>query len=125
LVGRTLKEVEKKDSSWFFVLDDGSIATESPWRLTTAEGIVVTSEDDGHPFGLPAPVNAADSVSKTVDQSPVNRFELRDRSSDLVLHFANGSTIEFLNLSSGYEGWRTDHGRQSVFCMGGGGFTEE
>lgn len=59
LIGRTINKVEKLDYSWFFVLNDGgSIATESPWRLVTSQGIVVTSEDHGHPFGLPAPVNA-------------------------------------------------------------------
>ena len=56
LIGRTLKDVGKRDYSWFFALDDGSsISTESPWRLVIAKGIVVTSEDDGHPFELPTP----------------------------------------------------------------------
>lgn len=125
LIGRTIKKVEKIDYSWFFVLDDGSsIGTESPWRLVTAQGIIVTSEDDGHPFGLPAPVNAADTVTNTVGLNPINRFELRERTSDLVLHFANDAAIEFLNLSCGYEGWRTVHGQQEVICMGGGKFAE-
>ena len=53
LIGRTIKQVEKIDGSWCFVLDDASsIGTESPWRLVASGGIVVTSEDDGHPFGL-------------------------------------------------------------------------
>lgn len=125
LIGRTIKAVQKKDYSWFFYLDDGSgIGTESPWRLVTARGIVVTSEDDGHPFGLPAPVNAAERVTQTVVESPIKQFDLRDRTSDLVLHFANDAAIEFLNLSCGYEGWHTGHGHQQVICMGGGGLTE-
>jgi len=121
LVGRTLRSVEKIDYSWCFVLDDGSsIATESPWRLVAAKGIVVTSEDDGHPFGLLAPVNAVDRVTNTVGHNPINRFELREGTGDLVLHFAGDASIEFLNLSCGYEGWRTVHGQQEVICMGGG-----
>jgi len=45
LIGRQLKAIEKKDYSWFFIFDDDSnIATEGPWRLVAAEGIVVTSE---------------------------------------------------------------------------------
>ncbi len=80
LVGRTIKNVEKQDYSWFFVLDDGSsIGTESPWRLITAAGIVVTSEDDGHPFGLPAPVNAADRVTTTVGHEPIDRLRVERR----------------------------------------------
>jgi hypothetical protein len=125
LIGRTIKNVEKVDYSWFFVLDDGSsIGTESPWRLVTVNGIVVTSEDHGHPFGLPVPVNAAERIIKTIAQCPVSRFELRNDTSDLVLHFVNDVLLEFLNLSCGYEGWRTVHGQQEVICMGGGGFTE-
>jgi hypothetical protein len=121
LVGRTIKKVEKIDYSWFFVLDDGSsIGTESPWRLITANEIVVTSEDDGHPFGLPVPVNAAERVTKAIVQNPVSRFELREGSSDLVLRFAGDAAIEFLNLSCGYEGWRTVHGQQQMICLGGG-----
>jgi hypothetical protein len=125
LLGRRLKDVVKADYTWCFVLDDGStVATESPWRLIVAKGIAATSEDDGHPFGLPAPVNAAQRVKDAVGQNPISRFELRDKSSDLTIHFADDTAIEFLNLSCGYEGWRTTHGPQELICMGGGGITE-
>ena len=125
LIGRRITRVEKTDYSWFFLLDDASsIGTESVWRLVTVEGIVVTSEDHGHPFGLPAPVDAAERVTKTVDQSPVTAFELREDTGDLVLHFTNDASIEFLSLSCGYEGWQTVHGQQEVICLGGGGFSE-
>jgi hypothetical protein len=125
LIGRRIKDIENKDYSWFFFLDDGStVGTESVWRLITAKGIAVTSEDDGQPFGLPVPVNAAARVKDAVGQNPITRFELEKATSDLVLHFSNDTTIEFLNLSCGYEGWRTVHGAQEVICMGGGGLTE-
>jgi hypothetical protein len=125
LVGRTIKKVEKTDYTWCFVLDDGStIGTESPWRLITAEGIVVTSEDDGHLFGLPAPVNAGDRVTTTVGHNPITRIELREGANDLLLHFATEATIEFLTLSCGYEGWRMVHGQHEVICMGGGGLAD-
>jgi len=32
--------------------------------------------------------------------------------------------IEFMNVSCGYESWRTVHGEQEVICIGGGGFME-
>jgi hypothetical protein len=125
LVGRTIKKVEKIDYSWFFVLDDGSsIGTESPWRLITAQGIAVTSDDDGHPFGLPAPMNAVDRVTNTVGHNPIDRFELREGTNDLVLHFIGNAAIEFLNLSCGYDGWRTVHGQQQIVCLGGGRLAE-
>jgi len=125
LIGRTIINVEKADYSWCFILDDGStISTESAWRLVTVNGIAVTSVDHDHTFGLPASVNAAERVAKTVAQSPVSGFELRERTGDLVLALSNNASIEFLNLSCGYESWRTVHGEQEVICMGGGGFTE-
>jgi len=41
-VGQRVTAVEKKGYSWFFDFDGGSrIATESPWRLITVEGIAV------------------------------------------------------------------------------------
>ena len=63
LVSQTLRSVEKKDYSWFFVFaDDISIVTESPWRFLDQDRIIITSEDHGHQFGLPAPVDAGESV---------------------------------------------------------------
>jgi hypothetical protein len=125
LVGRRLKDVEKRDCSWFFVLDDGNtIATESVWRLITPQRIVVTSEDEGQSFGLTVPVNAAQRMKDSLGQSKIVRFELKEPTSDLLLHFSNDQIIEFLNLSCGYEGWRMTHGSQEIICMGGGGLTE-
>jgi hypothetical protein len=72
LVGQTLRSVEKKDYSWFFVFaDDISIVTESTWRLLSEDGIIVTSEDHGHQFGLPAPVDAAERVLAGVSRKAV------------------------------------------------------
>jgi hypothetical protein len=125
LVGRTIAKVSKDNCSWDFLLDDGScIGTESPWRLVTADGIVVTSEDDGQPFGLGVPVGAAERVMKTVEATAIVEFEVRKGSGDLVLRFPGNVSVEFLNLSCGYEGWQTVHGQQRVICFGGGRLAE-
>jgi hypothetical protein len=121
LVGRKIVNAEKVDFSWFFSRDDGSsIATESPWRLITAVGIAVTSEDDGHPFGLGTPVSAADRVMSAVAGQASCGFEVRKGSGDLVVRFPGDVWIEFLNMSCGYDGWRTVHGQQELVCLGGG-----
>jgi hypothetical protein len=120
LIGRVLLGVQRKDFTWCFNLDDGGhIDTESQWRLIK-ESVVMTSEDDGHSFGLPSPVNAAATVEKIVAGSFVNRFELDNRTGDLSLCFQNGVTIQFVTLSSGYEGWRIGHGDREIVCLGGG-----
>src|SRR5215218_7515277 len=114
LPGRLLQSVEKKDFTWFFVLDDSTrLLTESLWRLTR-DKVLVTSEDEGHPFGLPTPVNAAQVVADEVGKSRVARFDLDARSGDLSLHFDNGVTIQFVTQSGGYEGWRIHHGNQQI-----------
>ena len=49
-------------------------------------------------------MNAADRVTNTVGHNPINRFELREGTGDLVLHFAGDASIEFLIFSSGTTG---------------------
>ncbi len=124
LVGRQVSSVEKKDYSWFFGFDDGSsIATESFWRVVTARGVEVTSEDHEHQFGLPAPMNAADVVKAKIGVETVDRFTFDECTGDLSLHFGNTTTLQFVTVSCGYEGWRALHGSQQVICKGGGGLT--
>lgn len=122
LIGRSFAKVEKKDYSWFFNFDDGStIATHgSPWRLIAANRIATTSEDDGQMFGLPAPVSAAARVNDAIGQNQIVWFELKNNTGDLIIHFSNNTSLEFLNLSSGHEAWCTCHGEQKIFCLGGG-----
>jgi hypothetical protein len=122
-VGRRIEAVEKKDYSWFFSFDDGSIATESFWRLITTHGVVVTSEDHGQKFGLPAPVDAAEVIKKEVGGKVVDQFILDEQTGDLSLHCGD-KTLQFLTTSSGYEGWRALHGSQQVICGCGGSLTE-
>jgi hypothetical protein len=120
LVGRRLKSVEKKDFSWFFILDDSStVSTESHWRLIQ-QRVVLTSDDDGQLFGLTAPVNAAKRVTEVIGDKLVDRFELDECTGDLSLCFDNHATVQFITLSSGYEGWRLGHGDQQIICLGGG-----
>lgn len=71
LVGQTLRSVERKDHSWIFVFaGEIAIVTESPWRFLTANAIAVASDDHGHQFGLPAPVDAAERVLAAVSTRP-------------------------------------------------------
>jgi hypothetical protein len=120
LMGRHLAEVEKMDWTWFFRLDDGSvIATESTWRIVTPGGVVVTSEDHGQQFGLPAPLDAVGVARKEIGGLPVTGCNLDARTGDLNLEFGS-VTLQFLCLSGGYESWRTTHGMQDLVCTGGG-----
>ena len=121
LVGQALKSLEKKDYSWFFVFaDDVSIVTESPWRFLTADGIVVTSEDHGHQFGLPAPVDAAERVLAGVSSRAVVAACITRPAADLIVDFGSQIQLQFFQMSCGYESWRLYIRGDETICTGGG-----
>ncbi len=121
LVGKRLKDAAKQDYTWSFTFSDGGwIGTESGWRLVTSDGVGVTSEDHGHAFGLPSPVDAGARVQLAVGARKIEAIRVADRTSDLIVGFEGGVSLEFLNLSCGYESWRTQHDSEEVICMGGG-----
>ena len=121
LIGHRIKEIDKQDYTWFFTFDDGStVYTEGPWRVARAEGIVVTSTDDGHTFGLSTPVDASQRTMERITNGRVEKFEVDPRTGDLTLFLEGATTIQFLQLSCGYESWSTIYGSQRVVCSGGG-----
>jgi hypothetical protein len=61
------------------------------------------SDDHGHRFGLPAPVDAAAAARAAMAGATIVDARVRDGAPDLVLRFENGVTLELLALSSGYE----------------------
>ena len=88
LVGEQLQSVEKRDFSWFFGFSgEVSLATETFWRLINEDRIVVTSEDHGHQFGLPEPVDAASVLSSIVGRS-VEGAGIDASSGDLTIEFS-------------------------------------
>jgi hypothetical protein len=121
LIGHHLLSVEKKDHSWFFVFaHDVSVITESPWRLISDERIVVTSEDDGHQFGLLTPVDAAERVLSAVAGRTVEAASISEFSGDLSIEFSGQVHLQLLQMSCGYESWRLHFRGSETICMGGG-----
>lgn len=54
LVGHSVRSFEHQGHTWVLSFDEGiKIATDAEWRLIAEGRIVVTSDDHGHPFGLP------------------------------------------------------------------------
>jgi hypothetical protein len=121
LSGHQLVSGQKNDYTWFFGFAAGvSLATESPWRLIDDGRIAVSSEDHGHQFGLPAPVDAASEVlscadGRTIEAASISSF------GDLIIQFSGRVQLQLLQLSRGYESWRLSaHGSESI-CLGEGG----
>ena len=121
LVGQRLEHLEKKDYTWFFTFSDQTkIATEAQWRFIDSERIVVSSDDHGHPFGLPAPVDAVEWVLERIGGKPIVVASIASKTGDLSIEFEGGYCLEFLQLSGGYESWRLDVDGTQTICTGGG-----
>jgi hypothetical protein len=121
LIGNSLRSVEKRDYSWFFVFsDEFTVVTEAPWRFITHDGIYVTSEDHGHQFGLPEPVDAAHRVMIRAATQVVTAALINPLTGDLTFHLGEQTRLEFLQMSCGYEAWRLYHGGTETICTGGG-----
>jgi hypothetical protein len=125
LVTKQLLSVEKKDYSWFFGFSGSvSISTESPWRLTNEDRIGVTSEDDGHQFGLSERVDAASRVLSVMVGRTVEAASIDPSSGDLTISFDGRTRLQLLQMSSGYESWRLSAPGYEIICTGGGEITQ-
>jgi len=120
MIGLTLTAVEKVDYTWAFKFNDKTgITTESPWRLSGPKGIVATSEDHGHKFGLSIPVNAEQILIKEVVGKAIENVTVKEPTGDLILA-VGPSFLEFLCLSMGYESWHLTSTNLELVCVGGG-----
>ena len=86
----------------------------------SADSIVVTSEDHGHQFGLPAPVDAAERVLSRVAGQPVVAASIIRTTGDLSIEFAHQFHLQLLQMSCGYESWRLHIQGNETICTGGG-----
>jgi len=107
LVGAALTRVERLPHKyWVFHFGKNvRLNIEAPWRLISKDSILVTREDDGQKFGLPAPVDAEAELRKRIEGHQVTAAATNRATSDLTLQFDNSFTLEVFNDSSGYECW--------------------
>jgi hypothetical protein len=91
---------------WVFQFgSDVVLSTQSQWRVLSQEAILLASGDDGQRYGLPNPVDAQASVRELLENRVVAKVDVDQASADLTLHFDNGTVLQIVNLSSGYEAW--------------------
>src|SRR5260221_6347740 len=94
LIGQKISKVENSGPSWCFNFENGGyVQATTFWRLLAEGRIFVTSEDHGHIFGLPKPVDAAERVIKTVQGQTISKFLVAEITTDLLLYFSNGAQI--------------------------------
>lgn len=107
---------------WSFRLGEGvEIRAECVWRLVVDGHIALTSEDHGHQFGLPSPVDAERRCRSVILEVEIQIAEVREDTRDIVSVFSSGARLEILPVSSGYESWEiTAPDGTQVIAQGGG-----
>jgi hypothetical protein len=81
------------------------LSTQTEWRVLSQEAILLTSRDDGQQYGLPKPVDAEARVRELLESRVVANVDVDQASADFTIHFDNGTVLQIVNLSSGYEAW--------------------
>lgn len=121
LVGHRFESLIRREYDWLFIFDmDAQIVVTCLWRLVESGRIRFTSEDDGHQFGLPAPVDAAVEVNRRLAHASVETVELRSGILDLELQLSTGHVLQIIPDSSGYEAWVLSKGSRQFIAVGGG-----
>ena len=122
MVGRVLTEVSFSEPvHWYFSFGPEVIQVECLWRIVEHRRVGLTSEDHGHKFGLPAPIDAVARGMATLSGHRVTAVQLREFTADLVIDFTDDLRLEVIPTSSGYEAWQLrDPSGTSFIAVGGG-----
>ncbi len=126
LIGNALKSIAYDAECHQWVLRfrrGGSIRAACAWRLISNSQIVLGWRDDGQPFGLPEPLDAAVRARSALAGTLVSDTRTDAMTGDLHLVFDNGCELQLFNDSCGYEGWTADVDGLSIIALGGGGIT--
>ena len=121
VVGNQLR-ISRLEHQWDF--DFGGqlrMSIEASWRLRNNDGILLTDSDDGHQFGLSAPVDAETRGNELLNGAEASSFKFDNTTADLKIAFTNGILIEVLTTSSGYESWQAYVGGELLAVGGNGG----
>ncbi len=121
--------VSRREHDWLITFDGQvSLVVTCLWRLVEGNRIRLTNSDDGQQFGLPAPVDAAETINSRLENATIVAVTLREGTLDLQLIFDTGFTLEVIPDSSGYEAWNVLASDEQCIAVGGGDlviFTEK
>lgn len=121
MIGKTVS-VERREGDWVFQFGPDFVITVGTfWRLIGKTYICVSSEDDGHQFGLPAPIDVEAESNRLLAGKAVRSVEADIRTGDLNILLDGHLTIDIVTFSAGYESWQMWHlGEFFAFGANGG-----
>ncbi len=121
LKGCHLIDVERREYDWAFKFADTiGLRVQCPWRILVEGRIAFAGSDDGHKFGLPAPVDGVARTTERLGGKSIQKVSIREDSGDLTIFFSDRTELEVLNMSAGYEGWEINAEGLMVIALGGG-----
>jgi hypothetical protein len=121
LLQRRFVAVIRREHDWLFAFErDANLAVGCLWRLIEGNRIRLTSLDDGQQFGLPAPVDAAETINSRLGKAAIVKIDIQEGILDLQLTFDTGDILEIIPDSSGYEAWNLLGSDQQFIAVGGG-----
>ncbi len=121
LLGHRLDDVVKHDFTWEFIFSERHrLQVESLWRLVVSGRLLVTSEDHGHQFGLPARVDCLSELRQQIIGATIENVRVRSGTIDITLDFGSERILEVITTSAGYEAWQV--GGPDVLIVGNPGY---
>jgi hypothetical protein len=123
LAGRHVVAVTRREYDWNFSFGDSAssgLSAECPWRIVVANRIALASSDDGHQFGLAAPLDGEKVALSLIGSRAIERVSIRSDTGDMSIFFSDEVVLEVLNMSAGYEGWQIGIPGLLLIATGGG-----
>ena len=113
----------KEDESWYFVFSDKiGFYVQAFWRLLIKNNIALVSTDHGHQFGLPKPKDLIKDLNLFLAKKCLFEIIVKKNTSDLVLNFSDGITLEIYISSTGYESYNFSIDDKIYLGLGSGEF---
>ena len=124
LIGRSCTII-RREHGWTIDLGDGATITIAvPWRIVSQGRIAFADRDDGHSFGLPAPLDGEVETRRLLTGKRIVSAKVDRQTADIALLFDSETRLDVFNSSSGYEGWearcKVELGWIWLIAQGGG-----
>jgi hypothetical protein len=97
-----------------------NLGIECTWRVIADGRLIRAREDHRQLFGLPTPVDAAETLRQLAGRR-ILAVSCREDTADIIIDFGGGTFLEIISDSSGYEAWSLGHPKHGRYVAQGGG----